>query len=404
MNFDVTVWLRSDGEPAFQVGARSGVGAAALQAALAATQARSTLLLLPSERVLPLEIEVPARTRRLLARALPFAVEEKLAVDLDAVHIAHGELTPGAATVARVIDRSYLDDVLAQARAWGLDVRSAQVDAERVPGAADINVLIDGTRAMLRTTGNKALAVDRGQLPLALGLVARAQGAGEPVVAVTALATTLPDDAEMRVLIEAMPAIGASTPFASCADLLTALTDGDSNAGIEILQGRYAPVRDRQIPLGPWRIAAIAAGAWLVTQIGLDIAQGWWLDRQADKAQLAAATMYQQIFPNEAAPADLRRALRGHLGQGGPAMGARPMLGILAGAVGGDPGITLESLSYQRERDELGVQLLARNLADLDRLKQTVERAAVHAQINSAEQQENQVRARLRIRHGGQPG
>ena len=64
----------------------------------------------------------------------------------------------------------------------------------------------------------------------------------------------------------------------------------------------------------------------------------------------------------------------------------------------------MESLSYQRERDELGVQLLARNLADLDRLKQTVERSAVQAQVNSAEQEANQVRARVRIRHGGQPG
>ena len=404
MKFDVVVWLLSDGPPIFHVGERQLIGEDALLAVLPRLTTRATLLLLPCERVLPLIIEVPARSRRLLARALPFAIEEKLAVDLDTVHIAHGDLAPGMPTTARVVDKSYLDTCLGQARGWGLDVRSVQVDAERVPGTSDINLVIDHDRALLRQRGGKALAVGRAQLPFALGLAARAQGKTALEIETTVVGDTVPADEEHAALIAAVPAEAHFAPFATTPDALAALAGMRSVSAIELLQGSYAPARDSNFSLGPWRAAAIAAGVWALLAVGLEIGEGWWLGKHADQARIEASALYKNIFPGEAPPTDLRRAFSGHLGKDGPALGARPMLGILATALGGEQDITLESLSYQRERDELGVQLLARNLADLDRLKQTVERSAVQAQVNSAEQEANQVRARMRIRHGGQPG
>lgn len=406
MKFDFVVWLRSDAHLTFLLGDFLGEGEDALREQVAGTNQRTTLLLLPSERVLPLRIDVPARSRRLLARALPFAVEEKLAVDLDSVHIAHGALNPGEASIVRVVDASYFTAALARVRELGLDVRSVQVDAERVPGDGALNILLDADHALIRQRDGKPLAISAGQLSFAVSLAARAQGGDYLELSFVAAVPAAVSDAVLENLARDIPTVAPIAPARLVRNALTALTDADSRTGVELLQGRFAIASETRINWGPWRPVAIAAAAWFTLQLILNGAQAWWLGSHADKTQVAAQQFYKKLFPSETAPQAfaLRRAFRAHLGDGGPAFGARPMLSILASALGDDKSISLESLSYQRERDELGLQLTAGALADLERLKQDVERHGVIAQINSAEQEDNKVHARLRVRHGGQPG
>src|SRR5512143_577888 len=77
-------------------GARSG----ALQSgpvadALTAAQQRSVLLLLPGSDVTLAAPELPMRGGARLAQAVPYALEEHLASDLEGLHFAVGSREPG---------------------------------------------------------------------------------------------------------------------------------------------------------------------------------------------------------------------------------------------------------------------------------------------------------------------
>ena len=119
-------------------GARSG----ALQGgpvadALAATQQRSVLLLLPGSDVTLAEPELPVRGGARLAQAVPFALEEQLASDLDDLHFAVGTRATGAAAVpVAVVARASMDRWLGACVDAGIRPDAAYADSMAVPPTA----------------------------------------------------------------------------------------------------------------------------------------------------------------------------------------------------------------------------------------------------------------------------
>ena len=389
-------------------------------------------LLLPAARVLAAEVRVPARTRRQLLRALPFAVEERLAIDLDSVHIAHGPLRPNERTQVRVVDLAWFEAVLAYVRGLGLVVDAVHVDADCLPAGGDLTLFIDGGQARLRASDGRMLGVDRRALPFALARLGRARAgteaaaevaegaASEPGLGVIAhVLADAPLTGDERETIRA--AFGARLPPTTLeivpvidplAMLVTAIGapsgaqgPSASAAPIDLLQGRFAVRRALDIDWRPWKSVGIAAAALLVLLPLLDAGKAWRYGREAERLDAETQAYYQQLFPGEPVPRDLRRSFESRLGEDdGAALGFRPLLGALADGLGKARGFELQSVSYQRERDELAVQVLAGSLADLERFKGGFAAHRVVAEVSSAEQEQERVRARLRVHAEGSGG
>ena len=78
-------------------GARSGpVQSGPVADALSASQARRVVLLVPGSEVTLAEPELPVRGGARLAQAVPFALEEQLASDVESLHFAVGARTAGS--------------------------------------------------------------------------------------------------------------------------------------------------------------------------------------------------------------------------------------------------------------------------------------------------------------------
>ena len=83
-------WLIVDG-----TGARSGpVHSGPVADALSLAQGRRTVIILPAAEATLAAPELPVRGGARIAQAVPFALEEQLASDLDTVHFAVGTRTP----------------------------------------------------------------------------------------------------------------------------------------------------------------------------------------------------------------------------------------------------------------------------------------------------------------------
>ncbi|RPI12964.1 MAG: type II secretion system protein GspL, partial [Lysobacterales bacterium] len=89
-------------------GARSGpVQSGPVADALAAAQGRRVVVLVPGSEVTLAEPELPLRGGARLAQAVPFALEEQLAADVETLHFAVGSREAGSVgTPVAVVERS----------------------------------------------------------------------------------------------------------------------------------------------------------------------------------------------------------------------------------------------------------------------------------------------------------
>ena len=69
----------------------SGVSSGNLEQAAAASAERSVIVLVPSVDLLSTSVHIPARSTAKIKAALPFALEENLAEDVEDLHFSIGE-------------------------------------------------------------------------------------------------------------------------------------------------------------------------------------------------------------------------------------------------------------------------------------------------------------------------
>lgn len=204
-------------------------------------------LLVPTESVLLLAVDLPLSTRAKRIEALPFAVEDRIAEPLDSVHLALGaELAPRRYLVG-VVRHEVMAEWVERAEAAGLAHAAIVPDALALPvppeGAWSVD--LDGNRAVVRAGDGTGFAC-----PAAL-LRPAWDAAGQP------------------------PAIAYGAPLPAEMTLATAGLDPEPLArrllapALDLRQGSYA--RRRRAMPNVWRRVAwiVALGAAAHTLIAL---------------------------------------------------------------------------------------------------------------------------------------
>lgn len=282
-------------------------------------------VLAPTEAVRLLAVDLPIANRAKRLAALPFAIEDRIAEPLEAVHLAIGaELAPRRYLVG-VVAHTTMEAWVERIEAAGLGQAALVPDALALPAPAQENgwsVELGGGRALVRTADGVGLAVAEGLLATAWA------AAGRP--AVTSYGERVPD-ALAGNAVEA-----AAEPMAERL-LLPAL---------DLRQGRYARrraalprVARRLLMLGGLAVAAhalIAAADLLMLRA---IA-----DRRADETMVLIA----QAAPGTNVSGDLETVVADLLpSAGGPPSIFLPTLARLSAALAPLAGsITAQSISF----------------------------------------------------------
>jgi general secretion pathway protein L len=110
-------------------------------------------VLVPAEQVLLLAVDLPLSSRARRIEALPFAIEDRIADPIDAVHLAIGaEISPKRYLVG-VVRHEVMAEWIARAEAAGLGHAAMVPDALALPVPAEgaWSVDLDGNRAVVRS-------------------------------------------------------------------------------------------------------------------------------------------------------------------------------------------------------------------------------------------------------------
>ncbi|WP_439888965.1 type II secretion system protein GspL [Pseudomonas sp. MBLB4123] len=337
-----------------------------------AAKDESWTLVLPVEAVTACAVQLPTQKARWLHQALPFAVEELLAEDVEQFHLALGEPLADGRHRVFAVRRSWLASWLALCET---PPQAIAVDADLLPREGT-QLLALGSRCLVGGVEVARLALSAEEWPALAPLCPRPhivyrtshQAELEP-------ADQCPEVADPHVWLAQQAVFG------------------------NLAQGEFASVGAGERWQRWWPLLGLV-GLWLVLQWGFNLAQGWHLQSQADAYAGANEALYRELFPDDRKLVDLRAQLDQHLAEGGVS-GQGRMLGLLAqvhqAMTAEGARVEVEQLDFSDGRGDLALQVLAPGFSDLERLRERLLEAGLVVQLGSASREGQGVSARLVI-------
>ncbi|PFG08493.1 type II secretion system protein GspL [Marinobacter sp. LV10MA510-1] len=367
--------------------------------------------LIPGDEAAFCLANIPAKQQRFIAQALPYAVEEQLAQDIETLHLALGNHGDQGYRVA-AIDRERMANWVGVYSGWrDLTLSGIYADASLLPPRADgWSACVDGEVTMLLGPAGEWLSVQTSNLSLflqtllvpgndaatALTLYLEGQAGDEPSL----LMTNRVAQDEIEITTEHFERLPVE---------LLALSHQHPGAGaINLCQGNFATGPAKKSALTPWRPLILVAAAWLVLQLSLETGLGWYYQNQADNLNAQAMSFYRQAFPDDRRthPGNARRVVEGQLRQNadsGPSLNFITLMkftGQQYAAVSGSNGIRFNSLNYNQARGELVVDLRADSYDLMSRLRNGLAAQGLDAQIGSVVNEAGEIRGRLTVSGG----
>ncbi|PPD37021.1 MAG: type II secretion system protein GspL [Methylomonas sp.] len=354
-------------------------------------QGRPATVLLPAASVLLLALELPVKSNNQIKQALPFALEDWLADELETCHwVWHKQ--QGKVYVAAVSHDSLTACLNALTEA-SVNVAGVYSEALALPYQ-------EGFCSLLFDGGNVIFRQDPG-----LGGGIDAAIAEEVIAKLTA-------DHELQGFkvwlaggqAEAMPPIVGQASVEPLDSALALLQAGAAKLGAEanLLAGAYQAGKPAGWQWRQWLPAVAVVLLALALQTGALVTRYWQEKDQLSQLEAQTEALFKQTFPEVKRIVNIKAQAGQQLAElekQSSNQGSRfmRMLFTVGQALAGAPGFQLKQLEFVN--DSLLLQLLAPDISRLEQLKQQLETAQQLAvKIQSAEAGETSVEAHLEVR------
>src|SRR3954463_1878815 len=122
-----------------------------LAQATAMATGRRVVVILPANEVLATDSDAPAKGAAKLAQVIPYALEERVADEIENLHFAIGDRNASGRVPVVVIARARIDERLAGLRAAGLEPQAIYSEATLLPAMpGQMIALLDGDSFTVR--------------------------------------------------------------------------------------------------------------------------------------------------------------------------------------------------------------------------------------------------------------
>jgi general secretion pathway protein L len=381
-------------------------GTGSIADAVPTAAGRRIIALVPAVDVLLTTVTLPVRGTAKILRALPFALEEQIADDIEGLHFAAGRVAPDGSVTAAAIDREQLEGWRSALAEAGLEAQVICSEAEGCPAAPNhLNWLLDSGRCIARSGDGLPVVVEIDSIEEALRYGPGFPGDPDQPRHLSVYVTP---DARMKYgeALEALRPTLASLEIRLLPDgILPHLASGIvTREPINLLQGQFAPRTQVDRLWKPWRLAAALLAVLAVVLVAQQALQLAHLKREEARLDEAIAAAFQQALPGarmEDPRFQVERQLAALRGTGSAANESfLAALETLGQALGEAPGIRLEAISYRT--GVLDLRLQAPSVDSLEQVRQAVGRdGRFTATIQQANQRADGVEGRIQLTGGG---
>lgn len=385
---------------------QSGDLAAAGEFYTALAEKPVVVVLAPARDVLLTEVVVPEGQQRYAKQALPFLVEEKLADDIEDVHIAMGPLrknSPVPVAVARHFD---VIDWLDALYSVGLPTTWLVPEQLALPWVeGSTRLYLDRQGCLLRSGYWQGMGCDMSTLGIASVALLK-QRATDGVTTQVEIAYSHDaglDDEAHALRSELQDALGIQARLLAyregTTEVLARNVVANLSDSINLLQGGYAVKTPGLRGTLNWRALATTFASCLLLYLALTAGTGLWFNMQADDLQEQAVAQYREWFPEARKVFDPRRQLHSKLANGQVA-GSELLLSYI-GAVATDweqgSDMRLQAMDYQAQSGSMTLQLAAPAAEDMASLQQQLRARGLQSELKSVSQRGDLVTGRLEL-------
>lgn len=386
-------------------GARLGaVLQGSLQEAAALATGRKVIVLVPGAEALHVEpVLPPLKGGAKLSQIVPYALEDQLAADVDALHFAVGKRDARPGTPVIVVSHDAMQAWIFALRAVGLQADALYTDTSLLPVThGGTTLLIDGGRVSARSHNAPVTTLDVAPLADALQLLLPAEPA-TPLIIYVAEAEYDVEQPVLESIRERMSDVQIKLLPDGVLPLLAlqAARPGINQNGINLLQGVYTPRTNLRSSLQPWRYAAGLLLAMFAAHVLVKSIELIRLGKQESALDQQITQTYSQGMPGAApvAAIEARRAFEQRLLQlqaGSGGNGLMLSLSTLTEAVGKVPDLQLDAVSYRN--DNVDLRIMAPSVDALEQIRQQAQARGVSAEIQSANPKDNRIDGRLQLK------
>lgn len=370
---------------------------------------RSVIVLVPASSVLTTSVDIPIKAGARLRAALPFALEEQLADDVENLHFAAGQRGENGLLTASVVSHSQMQEWISALDAAG--IAATQMIPEnhglaKIPGTMSLLVAED---QVMFNDGAESEFVMQGVKP-------------SDALAVTGALEESDSDAAGRghLLVYCEPADevrfehdwNALRHELASVDI-NLLPDGvlprlavtvAAKRGVNLLQGPYAVKVEYGSMVRPWRYAAVLLLAFFIVGFVAKGVDYYRLSTEQEALRDQFTQVYREIRPGDDSdisdPARFVDAIRRSVGTTVSTDVFLPTLHQLSVALQQNASAEIEAISYRA--GVVDVRLTAPDVATLDNIQRIVGTTGrFSASIQSTDQVGDKVSSRIQIRESG---
>ncbi len=391
---------------------RSEPGQGTLTEAAAAVQGRPVIVLVPSAEVLTTAVDLPMRGGARLNTALPFALEEQVAAEVDTMHFASGEKRESGKRPVAAVSRELLDNWITQLDDAGIapwKMIPEDYGLARIPGT--MSVLVDGDSLLFNDGDDVEFSLE-GAKP------------SDALVAAGKMSDHKDDDAppepsgHLIVYCDAADEERFSHDWIALRHELHSvdinlLPDGAlprlavtvaSGHGVNLLQGRYGPKADYGSWLRPWRNAAILLLSLAVIAFAGKGVDYYRLSKEEAALQAQFTQEFQQIRPDDTRavldPVAAVSSLKRGLGSGTAVPVFLDSLRALAAAMRANENATVEALSYRA--GVIDIRVTSTDVETVGEIQKMIGASGQFvASIQSTDRVADRINSRIQIREAG---
>jgi general secretion pathway protein L len=380
---------------------------------------RSVIVLVPSADVLTTTVDLPLKGGARMQAALPFALEEFVAEDVDRLHFAAGARRASGRTPVSVVNREKLKQWLARLDDAGISPASIIAESyglARIPGT--ISMLVADDQVVINNGADVELVlqgVSPGDALAAIG----ALDADTPSAGTESGGTAMPrhvlaycDAGEEEryahdwiAIRQELDSLDVKVLADGVLPRLAVTVVTGTGAGVNLLQGEFGKRTEYAGLFRPWKLAAmllLAFGAVTVAAKGADIYR---LKQQETALKSAFQDEYSQISSGSSEvldPVAVLNSLRARTAGG--SSGATPVflqcMELLGRAMQQNETAVLEAISYRS--GVVDIRVSAPDVPTLDKFRQVIgETGKFTATIQSTDQDGDKVNSRIQIQAAG---
>ncbi len=398
-NDESVQWMRFDqsGSPV------SALGEGSLESLAEEAFQNRVIVLVPATDVLLTSVNIPIRNAARLRQALPYAIEEQLADDLDELHFAIGRTATGSEVPVAVIRRDLLDGYMARLHEAGIEPQAMLGMQATIPGSPTATTwLIDKQCCYFRHPDAAPFVMEGDHVDEFL--LFGDPRSGDPEGG--AHLTVYLDEQDQERLAEDLEQLRdqlASLEIRLLPDgplpVLGAQAIGKQH--INLLQGEYAPSSGMEKTWRPWRAAAILLLSLIVLTIGKQASALYKLKQQDKELDARIEALFRDAMPDVQRIVNPRAQMESRLvavraASGGTDAPFLTALDAISRAVNAAPNARIEAMSFRNGVTEL--KLSVPGVDTLDQIQKLVSAdGRFEASILSANPRGDGVEGRLQV-------